>query len=152
MLFYNVKAEHPGFDRTTLYFLISAGLQKERYSIEQYLSFLLPNILMWNGLYDSFAEFCRLQRIFSWIKSCKSLNIMVPGAGIIIKIFLSSKIAYFIPFTLKLGTLWHLINSNATFQKRAIYGEYSIIMGKKWGTILFANQPISKRESNHQPY
>ena len=77
---------------------------------------------------------------------------MVPGAGIIIKFFLSSKIAYFIPFTLKLGMLWHLINSNATFQKRAIYGEYSNIMGNKWGTILFANQPISKRESNHQPY
>ena len=77
---------------------------------------------------------------------------MVPGRGMIIQSSSSSKNACFIPFILKLGTLWHLINSNATFQKRAIYGEYSIIMGNNWGTILFANQPISKRESNHQPY
>ena len=39
----------------------------------------------------------------------------------------------FCPFYPQTCTLWHLINSNATLPKRAIYGEYSIIMGKKWG-------------------
>ena len=72
---------------------------------------------------------------------------MVPGAGIIIQSLLSSKNACFIPFNLKVGTLWHLINSNATFQKRAIYGEYSIIMGNKWGTICL---PISQSPNGNQ--
>jgi hypothetical protein len=51
----------------------------------------------------------------------------------IIQSLLSSKNAYFIPFTLKLGTLWHLVNPSATLQKRAIYGEYTIKTGNKWG-------------------
>ena len=58
---------------------------------------------------------------------------MVSGAGAITESVSRLKIAYFVHFTLKLGTLWHLVNSSATLQKRAIYGEYSIITGNKWG-------------------
>ena len=77
---------------------------------------------------------------------------MVARAGIIIKALLRSKIAYFIPFNLKIGILWHLINSNATFLKRAIYGEYSIITGNKWGTLCLLISQSPNRESNHHPY
>ena len=62
MLFYNVKAELPGFDRTTPQFHISAGYKKRdttQYSISLFYYQIFGGR---NGFYGRFEEFFRMQR------------------------------------------------------------------------------------------
>ena len=66
---------------------------------------------------------------------------MVPTIGKSTKSKLRSKISIFFRNVLIFGTLLHFFRMKPFFRFWGIFGDFCPFMGKKWGSVLSANEP-----------